>query len=1718
MNSTISSTDVTGTLFSVSGSGLNPQTVSSGQTVDFVPLSGGSGNISVSAGATRKISIDITQTPTFTGALTLGATGTTTGSIIFKGSTAASGTLSLTGPTNPNTGNFSLSIPAITSNQSLCVSNTSCAGYLTAADLSGYVQLQSTTPGTAQTGNLNISGTGIIGTLSVGAGGISTTGAISIGGTSVITSGRAAQNLTGVVSSGTIQFSTLTNAGAGGILTGDGTGVVSSSTINRDTSSYLTGTLSVGNGGTGRTTLTNNAVLYGTGATAVGQATGTSSQVLLANGSGVPTFTSFSGDVSVNNLGTTSVNKLQTNTLTITAPTTGQYIRYNGVSAAFENSAIVATDITGTLFNVSGSSGGTNQSVARGDTLNFVAGASGNLSVTAGAVRNVTIDITTTPSFVSETLTNSAGTALALNGTPSATATAAQLLLGTGFSGNAAVNGGTYLGVNAPAAGAGSTADLLNLEAGAVSKLKVTSAGSVIISTLSQGIVTASATGQLLSGSINRDTSTYLTGTLSVSNGGTGATSLATNGVVIGNSGSALSTVNGTANQFLQVPSTGGTPVFSTLSGDATLINGTLTIANAAVTNAKLANSTITLDSTAATSNVLVNGTNAAAQSVALGSSITVGLVNSPTFTGVITSSNSATGLVLNPATNRPASSSALSLLQLGSSINGGSTNGTYIGINQTTAGNTSDFLNFQNNNVTTFKVSSTGLTNASGGFAVGANTGATLSSCTGYLSNALFAGGIFTSGTCASAATTLTLQSAYDNSGATNPQITLTAASGGIKIADNATTLGTGVPLLDIENNGLTTHYFSVFTNRLTTSVPFNDTSTGVSTFSGETDFVASGTNAVAIPNGTLFVGPVVPGSATYNQFAANSTNLTQTFSNSTGSASTLNVVNNNSANAVSSINGETIALSGAINTNGSFNNTYGLNLTATATTGNNFYGLNLSGSGFKDVLTYNGTQLISGNTGAAGTSGRVQNAAFDATQSYTNITKVGTLTVGSISPGFGAIATNQNITTSLLLGSGTLGVGSSTVSPQFSVDATGNTSITNTGSLNVGPVVLGLAAFNVAGTGALTLSGVSSGPQLTLTPAPTAGVSSSLIQIGTAISAGATNGTYIGINAAAGNTADFLNFQNAGASALRVTSAGALTAAGALQAASGSFTNAVSAGTTFTAGTTINAGTAYKIGGSVGTAGQFLRSDGATGFVASTLQTADGTGVFLLKAPTTTTQNTITPGASVVGLTVQGVAGQHIADFSAGAIIKDYFDVNGSLNVGASIQALSAGLDIGTSTTNFQNGYFGTALYTPIVTTIAAATANGITVQPGNSTTATTGAALSLLGGNSTAAGSTGGTVSVDAGTGTTANGVVNIGTTNATKVTVGGATNTTQVLVKVINNGITLNNSSLLFDATGGAGSSRTFSIAAATGAATGDGLVIQAGTGSTTGNTTGGALTLQAGAGGGTGASGTVLVKARDTASTATFQIQNSASVIYFNADSVNQRISIGTSTSLTAPTLAGAALLVTKAEVQGGVLFGSSTNYVSSNGSNQLRFTGTARNSINVTLAPEFPGATMSAAGSGTNIGTMTSDFCSNATLTINTTVCNTANDVHNYYSWKNTQVAAQDYDIFTRWQVPSNFDTTAGTLPTIQYYSDRVTTSDAVTMTVYATTGASTTQCGTVTSATGAANTWKLETYTTGVCTITAGVTQLTFDIHLVAATSDTARIGEVFINYLSNF
>lgn len=64
----------------------------------------------------------------------LGAASAVTGSIQFQGSGGA-GTLTLVGPTTPNAGNFTLSIPAITANANICTDNSICSGYASSSSL-----------------------------------------------------------------------------------------------------------------------------------------------------------------------------------------------------------------------------------------------------------------------------------------------------------------------------------------------------------------------------------------------------------------------------------------------------------------------------------------------------------------------------------------------------------------------------------------------------------------------------------------------------------------------------------------------------------------------------------------------------------------------------------------------------------------------------------------------------------------------------------------------------------------------------------------------------------------------------------------------------------------------------------------------------------------------------------------------------------------------------------------------------------------------------------------------------------------------------------------------------------------------------------------------------------------------------------------------------------------------------------------------------------------------------------------------------------------------------------------------------------------------------------------------------------------------------------------------------------------------------------------------
>ncbi len=132
------------------------------------------------------------------------------------------------------------------------------------------------------------------GTLQIGA--ATLTGAIT-GNSQSIT------GLNNLSAAGTITFGGLST----GIVKSNGSGVLSSSAVDLS-SGDVTSTLPVGNGGTGQTSFTTNGVVYGNGASALSVTSApTGGQVLLGNGSGVPTFTTISGGVTISNTGVATI-------------------------------------------------------------------------------------------------------------------------------------------------------------------------------------------------------------------------------------------------------------------------------------------------------------------------------------------------------------------------------------------------------------------------------------------------------------------------------------------------------------------------------------------------------------------------------------------------------------------------------------------------------------------------------------------------------------------------------------------------------------------------------------------------------------------------------------------------------------------------------------------------------------------------------------------------------------------------------------------------------------------------------------------------------------------------------------------------------------------------------------------------------------------------------------------------------------------------------------------------------------------------------------------------------------------------------------------------------------------------------------------------------------------------------------------------------------------
>jgi hypothetical protein len=485
--------------------------------------------------------------------------------------------------------------------------------------------------------------------------------------------------------------------------------------------------------------------------------------------------------------------------------------------------------------------------------------------------------------------------------------------------------------------------------------------------------------------------------------------------------------------------------------------------------------------------------------------------------------------------------------------LNLGNTNATTLNL-----GNTSSALTL---NSTNFKVSSAGAISGVTTLGLsGAITGATSSNTinglvinSGSLSSV---GNITTSGasTWSTGANTLTLTSSNFNlnssgvvtlAGAQTADITTATAgtSNGITVQPGISSAvnGTGAALLlkGGDQSGTTCNSSNCTGGSLTIQA---GSATGASgtTRNGGNVSIDAGTGATA--NGTISIGATNATSISEGRTGITTTNngaltvaqtltangavsvaanqnvtiqggtgvFSQTYSGSAAtSAQSLSATNTNAGGSSVALQGIDITLVGTA-TSGGTNTNSALKFENPAAAANNlYYALNFAGTGYTDVLRVNGSQIISGT-------GLLQNAAIDNTLTYSNLVKVGALTVGSIASGFGTISTASAISTSALL------------------------------------------------TASLT-----GGNALAVTGAPTNSASSSLIQIGGAIASGniaANGGTYIGLNApssGAGSAADFVNLQINGISKFKVDNTGIVNAAARYSVAgSASLTRSCGAG----------------------------------------------------------------------------------------------------------------------------------------------------------------------------------------------------------------------------------------------------------------------------------------------------------------------------------------------------------------------------------------------------------------------------------------------------------------------------------------------------------------------------------------------------------------------------
>ena len=357
----------------------------------------------------------------------------------------------------------------------------------------------------------------------------------------------------------------------------------------------LSGTVPVANGGTGATTLTSNGIIYGNGTGALGATTaGTQGQILSVNSLGVPVFTTAAYPT------TTTANQLlyssAANTITgLAVGTTGQVLTTNSSGAlawaSVGTGTVTGVTATSPLASSGGASpnitltgiipianGGTNSSTALSGSGIIV---SNGTQIVQGAAGTTTTllhgNASGAPTYSAANLTTDVtGTLPIANGGTGLTSYTAGSLLDASSSSVvgqiADVTAGSYLRSGGSGSvpvwssltlpNAATTGDILYASGtNAIGNLSDVATGNVLIS---GGTSTAPTWGKVALASA-------VSGTLLVANGGTGATTLTSNGVMYGNgTGGVGITAAPTPFQVL-VGSLSGPPSFMSLSGDLTM-------------------------------------------------------------------------------------------------------------------------------------------------------------------------------------------------------------------------------------------------------------------------------------------------------------------------------------------------------------------------------------------------------------------------------------------------------------------------------------------------------------------------------------------------------------------------------------------------------------------------------------------------------------------------------------------------------------------------------------------------------------------------------------------------------------------------------------------------------------------------------------------------------------------------------------------------------------------------------------------------------------------------------------------------------------------------------------------------------------------------------------------------------------------------------------------